>query len=415
MWKHDQIRRTVLKGLCALVVIFCAEQARAAPLEVQLLTSPLNVSTLRIGEQPESVKIIARVNREGAQFEWTLEGPGALEEATPPRKATYRPPARLETETAEATVRVTVRDERGATTEQHLTLTLHAAAPAAPPSPLPPSQDVQQLLQQADVFFQKTFYTEPQGNNAFALYQEVLQHDPANQQARQRIQQMAADYRQWGDIARDKQEAQNARKYYRRYLKLARYLSDTLGDKRIRPELEEVQRWLQEGGQPANMPTPPPSPTPRVILTPTPAPTPSPLPTATPPLPTPTPVPTPPALPTATPALPLPTPTAAPTNPPTAEPTTPATLEFKSLTEQLQELKRSLAQKLERYTALVAREQEGDNVQEQMLPLLQDIIVILEDLEFFYEHSDAPDMQERIQAVQEAREKFEVELLERTE
>jgi len=146
------------------------------------------------------------------------------------------------------------------------------------PTPTPRPSEIEQLLKQADTYFEKRWFLTPEGTNAFDVYQEVLEIDPANRHAREKLHEMLRTYKAWGDSNYTKTNYPKAKTFYQRSLKIAQYMVEDLGDQSITREFQEVQKQLQELEA-----TPTPSPT----LTPQP-PTPTPFPTPTP---TPTPIP----------------------------------------------------------------------------------------------------------------------------
>lgn len=287
-------------------LIFISLRVQARPLTLDLVTSPLNVQAIKIGTI-KCITITARVDSEDVQFTWTLEGPGQIEEDTPPRKAFFRPPEQLATESAEATITVSATDARGDTARDSITFTLHSARatvtatpPKLPPTPTPTqaSPEIMQLLNTADAYFQRTFYTEPEGRNALSLYKQVLERDPGNQHALEKIYTMADNYKLWGERDDRQQEYLRARQYYERYLLIAEYLRTTYYAPQVTQGIHVVQQRLQQLELLAPPPTHPTSlPSPPILPTATPTPTPSPLP--------PTPTPTPTVKPTPTPTVSL--------------------------------------------------------------------------------------------------------------
>lgn len=232
---------TVMFSIIFCSLTFCPELSDATPLEVRLLPSPPTRTTLVAGAEP--LTMTARVPLEGVRFEWTLDGPGRLEEETPNRKARYIPPERLNGESAAITVHVTVSNVQEQAEDQ-LELTL------LNPSYKQQTSDLEKLQQEADEFFQRKFYTDPAIRNAFIVYQEVVQIDPDNQQARERIRQMAADYKQRGDEAFQQAQYEEAAKAYERYLKLADYLLTTLNQQEIQAERAAIQARIQNLASP---------------------------------------------------------------------------------------------------------------------------------------------------------------------
>lgn len=109
----------------------------------------------------------------------------------------------------------------------------------------------EELLAQADEYFQKERYTTPQSGNAFHFYRLVLTTDPDNPHARKRIYEMMSIYQRRGAELEEK-NPKKAREYYDRYLRLAKYAANHLGDKSLTDEirrLEAQQAALQKRDQ----------------------------------------------------------------------------------------------------------------------------------------------------------------------
>jgi len=145
------------------------------------------------------------------------------------------------------------------------------------PAPTSMPSEIEQLLKQADTYFDKRWFLTPEDTNAFDVYQKVLKVDPTNRHAREKLRDMMRTYKAWGDSNYTRMNYPKAQTFYQRSLKIAQYLVEDLGDQSIIQEFQDVQKQLQ-----ALEATPTPSPTP----TPTPIP---PTPTPRPPTPTPTP------------------------------------------------------------------------------------------------------------------------------
>jgi tetratricopeptide (TPR) repeat protein len=279
-------------------MLLVLENAYAKPPDVKLITSPLNIHTIDIGTERDTITIIARVDREGVQFIWDIDGPGKIEEDSPPRKIFYTPPDQINTTSAEVTIIVTATDDRGETASNSITFMLRTSTPVPTPtlspSPTPLLEEIAQLLEAADEYFRDTIYTKPKDKNAFRLYKEVLRIDPANRHAREKIRKIIADYKNWGDRAYKQKDYERAQKDYQGYQLVARYMVDQLKEQSLEPEFQEVQIRLDELA--IIVVTPPPT-----VVTPSPTPTATPIPTVTPsptPTATPTPTPTPTVMPT---------------------------------------------------------------------------------------------------------------------
>jgi len=82
-------------------------------------------------------------------------------------------------------------------------------------------QNVAQLLQEADLHFRAKRYLTPVNNNAYSVYQAVLAADPENPIALERIEQMKAFYRRYGEDYFNKNNWRNALTYFERYVFIA--------------------------------------------------------------------------------------------------------------------------------------------------------------------------------------------------
>lgn len=366
----------------------------AEPPDVKLITSPLNIHTIDIGTDTDQITVIARVDREGIQFKWSIDGPGRIEEDSLPRKIFYSPPERLDRESVDVVITVIVTDDRRETATASITFTLRSQKQL--------SEKIAQLLKQADAYFQRTFFTKPEEGNAFDLYKEVLRINPTNHHAQEKVHDMARLYKQWGDDFYSKKDFNKAQRYYEGHQLVASYMIDKLKDQRVKRPFQEVKERLDE----LIIETP----TPKLTITPTP------LPKATPtPTPTPTPKPTAPPTPTLT---DIPTPTPKPTVTPIPSPTaTPWAPGCPSETRELEELQQSLPENLDEYKKLREQEQQGLNLNSQIIPVIEDIICDLIAIESILEESyeKTPDdaILQRIQKIKVTRESFEKETRER--
>jgi len=82
-------------------------------------------------------------------------------------------------------------------------------------------QNVAQLLQEADHHFRAKRYLTPVNNNAYSVYQAVLASDPENPIALERIEQMKAFYRKYGENYFKKNNWRKALTYFERYIFMA--------------------------------------------------------------------------------------------------------------------------------------------------------------------------------------------------
>lgn len=77
-----------------------------------------------------------------------------------------------------------------------------------------PKDSVSELLQKADSLFERGQYTTPEDRNALALYRQVLELDPGNRRAREKLDAMAAVYRRWAERAFQNARYEQATEYY---------------------------------------------------------------------------------------------------------------------------------------------------------------------------------------------------------
>ena len=264
-WLHSMCGRLLVLAL--MLTIWLPGLAAAQP-EITLRMIP-DGQTIDLDAPPEKITLIARVNVEGVQFAWALDGPGSLDGDRASRKLAYRPPAGLAQDNAEVTITVTATDSLNETAQASVSLTLHdpTPAPAAASSPTPAAEaspasaaQIADLLNQGDAFFERTFYTEPAGKNAFSFYKQALALDPQNQHARERIRRIADQYKTWGENAAEQGKADDAQQYYERYLMIAGYLAEELGEQSIQAELANIRRLLGRDVPPPAPPTPMPEP-----------------------------------------------------------------------------------------------------------------------------------------------------------
>ena len=108
-----------------------------------------------------------------------------------------------------------------------------------------PAED---MLKEGDALFDQVYFTTPAGKNAFEIYKTVLATDPENQHARQKIREMGKRYEIWGNTAYKKNAYRKAGFYYRKYLLIASYLSQSLSDPSLEssPVTGEIQKRLKE-------------------------------------------------------------------------------------------------------------------------------------------------------------------------
>ncbi len=108
------------------------------------------------------------------------------------------------------------------------------------------SFQIDQLLKKADTYFRDQRFIPPQKDkNAFDLYKAVLKQDPANHHARARIREITTMCKIWADGDYRKGDYKKAKRYYQKYLVVARYILYDLEDESIRQEYQEVEERLK--------------------------------------------------------------------------------------------------------------------------------------------------------------------------
>ncbi len=108
-------------------------------------------------------------------------------------------------------------------------------------------QDIPDLLKEADQFFKLQRYIESKDKEskvAFDVYKEVLEIDPNNEHALEKISTIMKRYKTWGDRAYKRKHFKRAKLYYESYLKVALYRLNTLKDRSISEEIKEIQKRL---------------------------------------------------------------------------------------------------------------------------------------------------------------------------
>ena len=125
-----------------------------------------------------------------------------------------------------------------------------------------PDAQVAELLEQADVYFARQWYTTPPDANAFDVYCQVLRLDPTNAHAHQKLDAMAAFYRRRAEVEEQRGRIQEALEWYGKYLKVRP------NDEAILDKVAE----LETPAAPTPVPTRPPEPTPTAAPTRTPVP-----------------------------------------------------------------------------------------------------------------------------------------------
>lgn len=254
----------------------------AAPSLVLRIIPDLQSNEILLEPQPVHYTLIARVDQEDVEYLWEIEGDGTIQGDVMDRKIVYLPPQSISTETASVIITVTVTDSHGETAKDSLALTLvsepgsiQTVTPTPPEPSSTPSPEILRLLELGDALFRRTFFLEPKEGNAFDAYTKVLQLDPDNEHARQKLREMTQHYRRWGDDSYQKNHYAKADRYYERYQKIAEYIRDHFPNQEIESEIREVQQRRHELEP---LLTPPPTFTPEPTDTPTPEPMESPTP-----------------------------------------------------------------------------------------------------------------------------------------
>ena len=108
--------------IISLNILLVFEYVVAQP-TVELLKVP-DIETLYIGSTSQKILLTARVKGEISEFKWKLEGPGELEEN---KRAivSYIPPDRIEGDSAEVVITVTVTDDSGEKATDSVVFTLY--------------------------------------------------------------------------------------------------------------------------------------------------------------------------------------------------------------------------------------------------------------------------------------------------
>jgi len=245
--------------------------AVAAPIVSIRVVPEQTTINLETDRQPRT--LVARVNLEGMTYTWKLDGPGRLDGDLSSRKITYLPPENL-AESATVTISLTATEERAGSATAQMTLNLITSKKSAPkqtvmiepdvtptikptikPAATMPFNPVQlqrqreekiaPLLSKADEYFRRQQFIEPKGENAFALYKEVLRLDQYHQLSREKMFEMVKAYKKQGDAAYQQQDWNNSCEQYQRADMIADYLH-TLGERRIENAYQEIQTRIKE-------------------------------------------------------------------------------------------------------------------------------------------------------------------------
>jgi len=83
-----------------------------------------DVQEIRIGSELKEIKIVVRTDKTGLQFKWVLEGLGKFAGDTASPGIFYIPPDKIDRESAQATIIITVTDDNGERVTESVTFTL---------------------------------------------------------------------------------------------------------------------------------------------------------------------------------------------------------------------------------------------------------------------------------------------------
>ncbi|MDM8525615.1 hypothetical protein QUF80_19775 [Desulfococcaceae bacterium HSG8] len=104
---------------------------------------------------------------------------------------------------------------------------------------------IDELLKKADNYFKKRWFTSPKRRNAFNIYQKVLKLKPENTYAQEKIRAIRQFYKSRAESYHKKNRCAKTRTYCDKYLVVARYESDILGNQDIKQEIQEIQDLLE--------------------------------------------------------------------------------------------------------------------------------------------------------------------------
>lgn len=233
--RYRQFLVLIASFMFNLVVIDCPVYAQPT-VEIRI-EADIDMHTLHIGSELREIKLIASPNQFDLRFEWILNGPGELTgEATTDDFSSifYKLPDKIDEESTQATITVTVSNDAKEKASKSITFTLLDETLEIENIL---SQTTQQQLEIADNYFEERKWMIPEKMNAFKIYKLVLKGDPDNARALQKIREIMQGYKSWGDEnyedmsrGRDRQVASDyAKTYYQRYLQVTQYLVETLG------------------------------------------------------------------------------------------------------------------------------------------------------------------------------------------
>jgi hypothetical protein len=248
---------------------------------VQILLDP-DIRTLSVGLEPQEIWVQAQLDGEGWHFTWKFQGFGEFQHVG--TGGIYSAPEQIEEASATAIITVTATDDTGNTATDTVVLTLIPSAPSptplpestVPPTPtIPPTpvplptrtppptptpeptptlmisptatpelEKIEQHLQNADAYLARKSLTTPKNANAFDEYKAVLERDPANSDAREGMYAILDRYELWAEEEYKKGNYRRTQSLYERYLFVADYMLNTLGDEEIRQKIQVVKNRL---------------------------------------------------------------------------------------------------------------------------------------------------------------------------
>jgi len=282
--------------VCSLALIAHSTQSAAQP-TVELFMQPAaQEGVLPVDSAKDGVRVFINITGIWKQLSWQFQGPGRF--STTEFGGIYLLPETLPADAAPVTISVTVIDQQGRKATDSLEFTLAqpflSPTPAEPtptpaatftppptptatmtplltptpeptatpspsplltPTPAPPptlapisqgSLTIEEHLKKAAEYLEKKQYTTPQGQNALEEYQAVLGIEPENKTARKGVYDLVKKYQYWGDDEYQKQNRENAKNVYQRYVVVAEYLVNTFHDDAVRKRLDEIQTRLKE-------------------------------------------------------------------------------------------------------------------------------------------------------------------------
>ncbi|GAK53943.1 hypothetical protein U14_05220 [Candidatus Moduliflexus flocculans] len=280
--------------LCCVMWLYYPPQSAAQPVVELIMEPAAQEGTLSVERIRGGVNVFLNITGNWKQLSWQFQGPGRF--SATEFGGVYLPPDALPTDAAPVSIAVTAIDPQGRKATDTLEFTLAqpflsptpaeptptpaatytppptptatmtplatptpepTATPSPTPLPLTPAptptlapvpQDAlsaESHVKKAAEYLEKRQYTTPQGQNAFEEYQAALSIEPDNNAARKGVYDLARKYKYWGDDEYQKQNFQNAKNIYQRYIVVAEYLVSAFDDDAMRKNLEEVQVRLK--------------------------------------------------------------------------------------------------------------------------------------------------------------------------